>query len=134
MSADEGVWPDLIVAILSVNSYPLERTYQHVGGLREQGLCQPQRLATWELGEIAKRLGRAGYARGPVMTDIFSRRLAALGQFVVDRGVEACEDVLTSGSTENIAALLRQVHGIGDVVVRNYLAMRGYSLGPSGRS
>ncbi len=38
-------WEDLILSILSVNSFPLERTYALANGLRNQGLFDPRPLA-----------------------------------------------------------------------------------------
>ena len=34
-------WADLVVAMLSVNSFPLDRSYQYFGGLEDEGMAEP---------------------------------------------------------------------------------------------
>lgn len=68
-------WQDLVVAILAVNRYSLERTYTFAQGLRKQGLFDPHNLATLDLGDIVARLQAGGYRRGQFMSDLFAVRL-----------------------------------------------------------
>ena len=68
-TAKSDPWADLVNAILSVNNHPLERTFHYFEGLRREGLFDPAALPTLDEEEIARRLGRAGYDRGPTMTD-----------------------------------------------------------------
>ena len=82
------------MSILSVNQYSLEEPDPNLQGLRQEGLVEPENLSSWSFDEIAARLRRAGYDRGPFMTTLFARRLASLGSFVGSKGVEGCERVL----------------------------------------
>ena len=80
-------WGDLVVSILAVNRYSLERTYSFCDHLRQNGLLDPSQLASLEPGEIANKLVSAGYNRGAFMTNLFASRLSSLGAHVELRGV-----------------------------------------------
>ncbi len=125
MADSSNPWADLVVAMLSVNSFPLERTYQCFDGLEAEGLFLPEKLGEWDEAEVARRLGSAGYDRGPTMTAIFSERLVALGRYATENGIQECERRLKDDPPERVSDFLRPIHGVGEVVVRNFLALRG---------
>ena len=83
-------WADLVIAILSVNSYPLEKTFALFESLDENGLLDPSCLAELSAADIARRMGAAGYNRGDTMTAIFTERLVALGCLTNDAKLEEC--------------------------------------------
>lgn len=117
-------WADLVIALLSVNNYPLEKTFDLFKGLAEAGLFEPARLAAWDLAEISRRMGQAGYDRGPAMTQIFAERLSGLGHFLSAHGLLECEEVLGTGSRAEITALLTPAKGIGPRVLQNFFLLR----------
>ena len=49
---DDGIWEDLIVSILAVNQYSLEKTYAVVPLLRSARVVDPANLTNWELEEV----------------------------------------------------------------------------------
>ncbi len=87
---DTNPWADLVIAILSVNNYPLEKTFALFESLLENGLFDPTTLAAFSPADVAKRLGSAGYNRGDTMTTIFTQRLISLGRLTIDTPVEDC--------------------------------------------
>src|SRR5258708_37172783 len=88
---DDSLWDDLVVSILSVNQYSLERTYGVLPGLRREGITRPSNLIGWEPQEIEARLQAAGCDRGPFMTSLFAQRLSALGALLRAQGVDEGE-------------------------------------------
>lgn len=116
-------WPDLVVAMLAVNNYPLAKAYDLVDALKAGGLCDPRNLARWDDGELARRLAEAGYSRGTGMTAIFVERLSSLGRLAEE--LEAHEKILSSGTREEVAQLLSRVKGVGPVVLSSFLLLRG---------
>ena len=129
----EGIddpWEDLVVAILSVNQYSLERTYGAIGGLRRERVADPANLARWQPQEIEERLRAAGYDRGAFMTGLFAKRLYALGALIRDKGVNACRNVIGSADMAAIHGLLLPVHGIGPVVLRKFFVLRNIDIPP----
>ena len=119
-----GVWQDLIVAILSVNRYSLEKTYSAVDAFRSEGLFDPKKLAERTLEEITVRLRRGGYDRGEYLTKLFAIRLMSLAAFVDRIGVEESERILTSPDKRKIEEFLLLVNVIGPQVLNNFFLLR----------
>lgn len=129
-SEEDSPWEDLVVSILSVNQYSLEKTYAIVGGLREAGLVSPQNLVAWEIERIVSRLKFAGCDRGAFMTPLFAARLASLGEVVGARGISVCAEILVGKDFEEIRRLLLPINGIGPKVLRNFCLLRGIDSPP----
>lgn len=122
--AADSPWDDLVVSILSVNQYSLERIYCLLKGLREQTVTEPLSLARWEPQEIETRLRAAGCDRGLFMTKLFAERLLALGALIRAKGITECETIMRSGEEKAIEALLLPIKGICPVVLRNFYTLR----------
>jgi len=129
-SGSDDVWEDLVVSILAVNQYSLEKTYAFVGGLREAGLASPQNLGAWEIDRIVSRLKFAGCDRGDFMTPLFAARLASLGKVIGARGISVCAEILAGNDLEEIRRLLLPINGIGPKVLRNFCLLRGIDSPP----
>lgn len=116
-------WADLVVAMLSVNNYPLTKVFNLSDALKTNGLFDPINLSCWSREEIAKRLGATGYDRGDVMIAIFADRLSTLGRLADERDVN--EQILAKGSNAEVAELLGRVKGVGPKVLKNFFLLRG---------
>lgn len=125
-------WEDLVVSILSVNQYSLERTYRCLDGLREQGLSDPNKLMRWGQVDIVDRLISAGCDRGRFMTNLFGLRLCNLGALIERSGVEVCTKILAGRDSRAVKELLLPVNGIGPKVIANFLLLR--DLGKDGKN
>jgi len=120
-----GPWADLVMSILSVNNYPLDRTFALFDGLKAEGLFEPVVLAETTASGIAQKLCAAGYNRGRGMTEIFTERLLSLGCFLAEHALDDVERVLVHGSREDICKLLGPIKGVGPRVLDNFFATRG---------
>jgi len=109
--------------MLGVNNYPLTKLFELHDALEANGLFDPRNLAGWDHGEVARRLGAAGYRRGNVMTAIFVERLSSLGALADNR--EAYEQILSKGTRDEVERLLRRVKGVGPRVLDNFMGLRG---------
>lgn len=116
-------WPDLVMAMLSVNNYPLTKVITLFDALKDNGLLDPRNLACWHREEITRRLAAAGYDRGTVMTAIFTDRLSSLGGLAEQ--FAANEEILIRGTKTEIAELLKRVKGVGPKVLKNFFLLRG---------
>jgi 3-methyladenine DNA glycosylase/8-oxoguanine DNA glycosylase len=116
-------WPELVLAMLSVNNFPLSKTLTLWEGLRKNGLFNPHNYLSWSEDEIARGLVAAGYDRGEVLTHMFVMRLASLKRLCAD--IDSTENILTQGNQPEIASLLAQVKGVGPRVLENFLLLRG---------
>jgi hypothetical protein len=112
------------VSLLSVNQYSLERTYESINGLREQGLFNPTKLKQWNHDEFVARLKAAGCDRGPFMTSLFALRLANLGALIRNKGLDSCTKTISGRDTCAIEELLLPVNGIGPKVIANFCLLR----------
>jgi hypothetical protein len=119
----DDVWEDLVLAILSVNQYSVEKTYLSLNTLRREGLFDPKNLMRWSPQEIGTRLKLGGYDRGEFMTSLFANRLASLGKFVEAAGIEKCQRALQSDKS-NVERFLEPVKGIGPRVLANFFMLR----------
>lgn len=123
-AAVDDPWEDLVVSVLSVNQYSLERTYESIKGLREQGLFNPTKLKQSDHGEFVARLKAAGCDRGPFMTSLFALRLANLGALIQSKGIDDCAKTISGRDTRAIEELLLPVNGIGPKVIANFYLLR----------
>lgn len=130
LAMPSDVWEDLVLAILSVNNYSLEKAYSAVDSLRGEGVFDPKKLARWTLEEIALRLRRGGYDRGEYLTKLLANRLMSLAVFVDRVGIEEAERILTTYGKTEIGQFLQPVSGIGPQVLVNFSVLRQGSHGP----
>jgi hypothetical protein len=121
----DNPWEDLVVSILAVNRWSLEKTYLISDGLRSQGLFDPKTLASLEHEEAIARLKKAGFNRGTFMTNLFALRLTSLGQLIETIGVEPCTNAILRTTRRELEETLRTVSGIGPTVLANFCALRG---------
>ena len=125
VSGADNPWEDLVVSILEVNQYSLEKTYALLSGLREAGLVNPKNLGSWGLETIISLLKSAGCDRGSFMTKLFASRLSSLGIAVKSHGTAACTQILLSKERDKIGNLLLPISGIGPKVIHNFCLLRG---------
>ncbi|MDB4433322.1 hypothetical protein N9166_01145 [bacterium] len=118
-------WADLVIAMLAVNNYPLERAFSLLEPLTQAGLTDPETLHSSSEAEIAVKLYEAGYERGPYMTGLFSKRLSALGREAAKHAIDDLSRVLMGTDASAIRELLTPVEGVGPRVLHNFLLLRG---------
>jgi hypothetical protein len=123
----DNPWEDLVIALLSVNQYSLERTYPLLEGIRAEKLADMQHLAAWTVPQIEERLKAASCDRGSFMTGLFAQRLHSLGEYIERHNIARCELTLRSGDVRAIETLLLPVNGIGPVVLKKFYLLRGIS-------
>jgi hypothetical protein len=112
------IWEDLIVSILAVNQYSLEKTYALLP-------LDPEMLCNLQPEEVVERLKTNGVDRGSFMTLLFAMRLVSLGVALHSKGIASCVEVILSNDPEEIRNLLLPVNGIGPKVIGNFLLLRG---------
>jgi hypothetical protein len=118
-------WTDLIVSILSVNNFSVERAYALVDGLRNNGLIDPSMLVGLDSEEVLRRLKLAGFDRGEYMNNLFAFRLAGLGAFIGKNGVEAATEMISNKDRQTIEKTLGGLYGVGPTVIRSFFVLRG---------
>ena len=124
MMTEDDVWVDLVVSMLSVNSYPLDRAYGLLNGLRRERLTDPEELAKRSPPELYVKLIAAGYNRGEFITYLVAERLSSLGAFAKANGIKKCEALIRGSDVAALNELLLSINGIGPAVIRNFRTLR----------
>ena len=124
LSVSETVLEDLVVAVLAVNNYSLEKAFSLVSAIRAEGLADLTKLSKWEVPEIAPRLSRAGYDRGVFLNTLIAQRLSSLGAYASELGFAVFEKKIRSSETDEVQTCLLPVKGVGPKVVENFLLLR----------
>ena len=115
-------WANIVIAMLSLNSYPLERTWKLFDKLSENGFFDPRNIASWSYDELCQRLIASGYDRGG-MNDIFAERLWSIRNLADN--VSGYEKIIANGTEAEVTKVLSKIKGVGPVVLKNYLLLRG---------
>ena len=115
---------DLIIAVLAVNGFSLERAYSLLDALDEQGLFSVEKCAMSLNEDLALALARAGYRRGSFMNLLIAERIKKIAAEVARQG-SSLKATLISGDVSQIEAALLPLPGVGPTVIRNYLILRG---------
>ena len=116
-------WTDLVIAPLATAGYSLEKTYQHIDGLKDNGLTDLAHIALLDHESIAKKLVASGYKRGPALTAIYTERLFSLKALIGK--LEDNTKTLSVGSIDDINKLLSGIKGVGPYVIESFLLLRG---------
>jgi hypothetical protein len=110
----------LVVALLAVGGFSLERVWQLLPSLEEEGLLDSKTVEQLDEAEVVRRLGRSGYDRGPTVTPFMAERLMAF-HAAVRTGLfaQACR-LLREGRRHEAETTLRSVKGIGPTVFSHF--------------
>ena len=118
-----NIWHDLVVSMLAVYNYTVEKVDAYSAGFEKQGLFDPNKIKQMNHEEIFTALEKAGYTRGN-LNAIFTERLQALGEYIEKKGKAHCEAILKSKNKDSITELLNPIKGVGPKVIENYLELR----------
>jgi hypothetical protein len=126
--ARRDAWGDvehLVIAMLSVGGYPLERVWDIRLNLEREGLLESNFVGTLDEAELVRRLAISGYDRGPIVTMSMAIRLIAL-HAAVRKGVLAqVSGLIQERRLKDAETLLCTVKGIGPMVFRQFAALQG---------
>lgn len=112
----------LLMALLSVNNFPLEKTWSLLPRLREVGLTDPARVTSMDMAATIEALTSAGYDRKN-LTWLIAERVKALMAAIHGGDLAGLETAITARDQERATALLLQVRGVGPTVIRNAWAL-----------
>lgn len=112
----------LLIAILAVNKFSLEKAWKLLPRMRELGLTDPARVATMDMPAAIEALTAAGYDRKN-LTWMFAERVKALMAAVHDGRLDDLARAVTARDERAAAELLGEVRGVGPRVVENAWAL-----------
>ncbi len=111
---------NLIMALLAVNNYSLEKVYNCHQKLSEEGIFDDKQVSKWTKEKAADRLARAGYDRGSFMNALLAERLLSTCRFLEEGGRSAFRRACETRRLDEVSRALKGVRGVGPVVLRNF--------------
>ncbi len=120
---------DLIVSVLAVQNFSIERAFGLLNALETQGLLDLREVASVTEAEVLRRLEAAGLNRGPFFNPLFAKRIHTIARTL---GADGLLDLLRlekEKDAKGIEQKLLGLWGVGPVVVWNYKVLR--SLAPT---
>ncbi len=112
----------LLMALLSVNSFSLEKAWTLLPRMRDAGLTDPARVATMEMSTVIEALTGAGYDRKN-LTWLFAERVKALMGAIHDGHLAGLDEAIVRKDKIAATALLEPVRGVGPRVIENAWAL-----------
>lgn len=103
---------DLVVALITVNQYPVDRAVALMPAFGEHGLLNPSVVACMGQEQIVEGMKDAGYARGGYLP-IVSHRLIQLMKAVESGALDSLPTFAASNDRAGFVAKLRDLHGFG---------------------
>lgn len=119
-----SVVEDLVMAMLSVDSWTLEKSFEIREQLEREGFFALESLAERSPTDVFERLERAGYARGDFMICTMSDRLLHMADLLAGDGLPELLGLVESKGPE-LDTFLQQIKGVGPAVVRKFRTLRG---------
>ena len=108
---------DVVVALLAVNRYPLEKAWGLLPALEANGFTDPATVPE-DIGEATKKLWDSGYDRG-LLTSMFAERIQSLMAAVKAGQLARLDELVDARKKAETVALLCTVPGIGPTVAEN---------------
>lgn len=124
ISREQHVFLDLVVAMLAVNRWTLERAASIADGLSDAGLSDPSAIRSMSVDEVATRLATAGYKRGRYMEQLLAIRVVSAAEILDEQCVRRLTDLERRGDKNAIRDLLLAVKGVGPEVVNSFFILR----------
>lgn len=112
----------LLVALLSVNNFSLEKAWALLPRMREAGLTDPARVTAMDMAAAIDALTRAGYDRKS-LTWLFAERVKALMAAIVAGELAGLDEAIATNDKGRATELLDRVRGIGPTVIQNAWAL-----------
>lgn len=113
---------ELVVAIMAVNNYPLERAWGLKESLEREGLLSVERLSTASHEEIYDALTRIGCQRSDYVRGLITQRLQGAARYL-QKNPDLLEKAATVRSQEEALRLLDPLPGVGPRVVESFLLL-----------
>jgi len=124
MSVPEEHLEALLVSVLAVNNYGLQKAHDLLPSLRKSSLTNPNLVVNEDVGRLTAMLYQAGYDRG-LLTGLMAERYAALMKDVLAGKLDQLDQLVKSNAASAAKTLLMTLHGVGPRVASDaWMLMR----------
>lgn len=122
--APEIVTGNLVVAMLTVNNWALEKAWALLPELTSLGLCDAQCLSTLSHEEIFARLKRAGYAKSDYVVGLLADRLREMAKVMATIPPAKLTELMEPGHEKDRDRFLLSLKGVGPAVLETFVALQ----------
>ena len=119
-TVDEDLVADLVIAMLSVNNWPLEKSYAIREQLRKEGLFNISRLSGMNRADVCNSLYRAGYLRADYILGLLADRLLDMATTLSGNNLIKLRSFIERGEIKEADSLLLNIKGVGPMVLENF--------------
>ena len=120
---------DVLVSVLAVQRFSIEKAFELVPGLEAQGFLDFDAVAKWSRETVQERLNLAGFRRSEFFDDLFSRRVQEVAKGLGAEGIRGLLRLEARGDLAGLEKRLAGLWGVGPAVIWNYKVLR--ELGPA---
>ena len=124
MSKPERIFIDLVIAMLAVNRWTLDRAFALNDDLTAAGFLDPAAVRAMTVEEVASRLVQAGYRRGQYMEQLLAVRIAGAAHVLEAEGMRRLVELERRGDKDGIQKFLLTIKGVGPEVANSFLVLR----------
>jgi len=126
----DSIAENLLIALLAVNNWSLERVFDVRGPLRDVGLMDFETVRALSEDEVADRLAAGGYARGEYMNRLMAVRILSMATVLSTAELARLSEHFREGRQDAIDATLNSIKGVGPSVRRSFWALQGLQKQP----
>lgn len=120
------VFSDLLLAMLAVNSWELDKVGALLPQLRDSGLTDANLVSGMSFEKVFSNLVASGYKRGDYIVSLLADRVISAGNAFSDTDFEPkLLEMERAKDVESLKQLLQPIKGVGPKVFQNFLLLRG---------
>lgn len=123
--ADQVIIENLVTALISVNSWGLDRTCAIHVPLHQQGLFDLRTIQRLSEDDVADRLLTAGYTKAIFVRSLLAKRIKRLPSSLEPSLLSKLSLAIRKHDLSEIRAILKPLFGFGPVVIRNFVSLSG---------
>jgi hypothetical protein len=105
----DSIAENLLIALLAVNNWSLERVFDLRGPLRDVGLLDFDSVTALSEDDVAGRLAAAGYARGDYMNKLMAIRILSMASVLSSDELTRLSEHLRAGRRDAVDATLTRM-------------------------
>lgn len=123
-TGDSELIGDLVIAMLTVNNWPLEKACEMRAALEREGVFDLARLSKFSHEGLFQRLRRAGYTKSDYVVGLLCDRLQAMAEELCGDGLTTLKRLLEAGPRTELNRMLLSVKGVGTAVLETFHELR----------
>ncbi len=128
MHSPEKITGNLVVAMLTVNNWALEKAWALLPDLTSLGLCNAQSLSALSHEEIFARLKRAGYTKSDYVVGLLADRLREMAKTVAATAPAELMELMEPGHEKDRDRFLLSLKGVGPAVLETFVSLQASHL------